>query len=231
MMFKNFHKNKYNKGPTRNALQRKAGGVTIIELLVVISIFMVISSITVFSYGKFNSSLSIQNLSDDIALSVRRAQGYAIGVRSANNAFDIGYGIHLTANPNTSDLANGSSKSFVLFADVAGGINKVYNHATSGCPATPTASNECLEILSIKSADKISEIYYNDTNLIAPTSSIDLLFKRPSPEPTFCYRVGGGNSCDSTSISNIKIRISSDADPSVYKIVTISNNGQISVSN
>ena len=63
-MSKNKNKMKYNSG------------ITIIELLVVISIFIIISGITIFNYSKFKSTATLQNLADDIALSVRRVQGY-----------------------------------------------------------------------------------------------------------------------------------------------------------
>jgi prepilin-type N-terminal cleavage/methylation domain-containing protein len=223
-MFKNFFKNKDNKKTTQSNHSR---GVTLIELLVVISIFMVISSITIFSYGKFNSSLSIQNLADDIALSVRRAQGYAIGVRGLNDIFDHGYGVHFTANPSSSIYA-GSNKSFILFTDIDD--NSRYDNSTSIC-GVPVTGDECLELLSIISTDNILEIYINDSTLISETSTIDVLFNRPNPEPIFCYRIGGSGSCDTNSISGIKIKIATDADPLIYKIITISNNGQISVSN
>lgn len=214
-MFKNLHKFKYNKG------------VTLIELLVVISIFMVISSITIFSYGKFNSSLSIQNLSDDIALSVRRAQGFAIGVRGYSGSFGDGYGIHFTANP-SSNLYAGSSKSFILFADI--NLDNKYSNSSNTC-GSPTASDECLELLSITSADRISDVYIDGgTNPIATNSTVDIVFKRPNPEPTFCYRVGGSGSCSVTPISNVKIKILNNVDANVFKIITVSNNGQISVS-
>lgn len=213
-MLKHFNKNKYNSG------------VTLIELLVVISIFMVISGITIFSYGKFNSSLSIQNLADDIALAVRRSQGYAIGVRGHSGLFNEGYGVHFTADPSTSPYA-GSNKSFILFADISN--DNQYNNSTNVC-GEPTSSDECLELLSIISVDKITEIYINDSTLISPTSTIDLIFRRPNPEPTFCYRVNGTGSCSGSTVSNIDIKISTDADPTVFKMIKISNNGQISVS-
>src|ERR1035437_8584732 len=143
-MFKNFHKNKYNSG------------FTLVELLVVIFIFMIITGITIFSYGKFNSSLSIQNLADDIALSVRRAQGFAIGVRGTGSSFTDGYGIHFTANPN-SPLNAGSNKAFILFTDMGITPNKKYNYDSSGKCGSPTSSNECMEVLSITSADRSEE--------------------------------------------------------------------------
>ena len=221
-MSKNFHKNKYNSG------------LTLVELLVVIFIFMVISGITIFSYGKFNSSLSILNLADDIALSARRAQGYAIGVRGYANSFSDGYGIHFTANTDISNLAAGSNKSFVLFANINN--DDSYDYDNSGTCGSPTTTNECLEILNITSPDNISQLYVglgNGTELLVNNGMVDVFFKRPFPEPTFCVRnnLNPNSSCDySNTVSYIKIRIASDGNSEIYKTVTISNNGQISVS-
>lgn len=228
-MYNKFHKNKYNSG------------MTLIELLVVVVIFMVITSITIFNYGNFNSSVSIQNLADDIALSVRKAQGYAIGVRGANDLFNNGYGIHFTTNPVTLGKEyTGSDKSFVLFADLPdsnGDTDKKYNYGSTGACGNPSPGNECMEVLNIVSADQISLITFSEDNTIKTvpsTGTFDIWFKRPNPEPNFCYRQNAGNaSCDSDkNVTSVKIKISSIANPdSVFKIITISNNGQVSVSN
>ena len=108
-MFNNFHNNKYNSG------------VTLIELLVVISIFLIISTTVIFNHGKLNSSLTTQNLADDIALSIRKVQNYAIGVHgvydpnSSSSVFNYGYGVHISTEAEPSDIYSGSKKSFVLF--------------------------------------------------------------------------------------------------------------------
>ncbi len=217
-MFLSNHKNKYNRG------------VTLIELMVVIVIFMILTGITIFSYGKFNSSLSIQNLADDIALSVRQAQGYAIGVRDNGSAlFSSGYGVHLTANP--SNIASpylGSTKSFVLFADISD--DKAYDQSTSTCKSI-SATNECLEFFSITTADQISAIYLNSSSSpIAATDTLDITFKRPNPEPAFKSCDINGNNCSSSTIASVQIKIISPNSPETYKVIKISNNGQISVS-
>jgi len=214
-MFQNFHKDKYNSG------------LTLIELLVVISIFAIITSITIFNYGKFNSSSSLQNLADDIALTIRRAQGYAVGVRGLGDEFGYGYGIHFSTNPNVSDLAVGSNKSFILFMDMGASPDKSYGYNDDKTCGNPSSANECVEILSIKSSDKIDAIYLNDdfSSPLDPSYAIDILFKRPNPEPTFCIDMYCEN------ISSVKIKILSENDSDVYKIVTVFNNGQISVSN
>ena len=222
-MPKNFHKNKYNSG------------MTLIELLVVVFIFMIITSITIFSYGKFNSSLSVQNLADDIALSIRKTQGYAIGVRGFNSFFSEGYGIHFSTNTDVSNPSSGSNGSFVLFANMGGNNDDEYNYDSSPC-GNPSTSNECLEVLNIKSSDKILEFYVGTGGgkVLISNGMLDIFFKRPNPEPTFCVRNGTNTSsaCDySSSVSYVEIKIKSGGTPAVYKTITISNNGQISVSN
>jgi len=215
------HKNKYNSG------------VTLVELLVVISIFLALSMITMFSYGKFNSSLSLQNLADDIALSVRKAQGYAISARGYGSLFVHSYGVHFTINTDTSDSSSGSNKSFVLFSDIDGDERYDYDNSASTCG---TGQNECLEILNIASADKISAVYYSDGEeddiAVDFDGTTDILFTRPNPEPSFCIRDQADTfSCDhdNNDVSYIRVQISNDRTPDVVKLITVYNNGQINV--
>ena len=139
----------------------KIKGFTLVELMVVVSIFAIVTSISIYNYSNFNSSLSIQNLADDIALTVRRAQSFAIGVRGYGGSFNEGYGIHFSSNPNTKDY-EGSNTSFVLFSDMGINQNKKYDYSSDGSCGEPTLNNECIEVLSIKSADEIKAIYYNE---------------------------------------------------------------------
>jgi prepilin-type N-terminal cleavage/methylation domain-containing protein len=228
-MFKNFKKIKKNKG------------VTLVELLVVIFIFVVISGITIFDYGKFRSSLSVQNLADDIALSVRKAQGYAIGVHSEGSAFNIGYGVHFTLNPNNVDNQySGNNSSFILFSDMGTSEDKMYSHG-SQC-GNPEEGDECLEMLNIASTDIITGIQYFPggtlvTKDINPKGTLDIVFKRPDPEPIFCYKdrldktscEAGGSNNISNPITSVEITLSTVSAPTVSKKIKISNNGQISV--
>lgn len=207
---------------------KKNAGITLIELLVVMAIFAIISSITLFEYLGFKNTSTLQNLADDIALSVRKVQGYAIGVRGYDDVFNYGYGIHFTSNDKDEYNNLGSSKSFILFMDV--NANNKYDGGES-C-GSPTEGNECIEILSISSNDKISGLYINEnTNPIDTSGSIDIWFRRPNPEPRFCYITSSDYSiCDSSSnnISFVKIEVSSISNPEMHKYVIVYNNGQIS---
>lgn len=221
-MFKSENKYEYSRG------------TTLLEIMVVISIFVVISSVTVFNYGQFNSSMSTQNLVDDIALTVRRAQGYAIGVRGVNENFIGGYGVHFATDGLASgEEHKGSNKSFVMFAEIGKDLNYRYNASQCG---TPTSSNECMEVLKIQSADEISAIrVYKMAGLVNSSGkgALDIVFNRPNPEPLFCFNNSNTQyGCDVDKIIYIEIDIKNTmGGMDTEKTIKVSNSGQISVSN
>lgn len=226
-MFKFGNKNKYTKG------------ATLLEMMVVISIFVVISTVTVFNYGQFNSSMSTQNLVDDIALSIRKAQSYAIGVRGVNDIFLGGYGVRFSVNPLVSgDEYKSSNKSFVVFAEM-GTKNYGYDYGSyNGCGG-PTTNDECLEILKILSSDEISSIKIygaSDSELatLVGDDALDIIFYRPNPEPFFCYRKSPLDQycfIDKEEVVYVKIDVKNTAGGvETVRTIRISNSGQISVS-
>jgi len=100
----------------KNYSKQQQKGMTLVELLVVLSIFALITGLIMFDYGSFKSATSTQNLANDIALSVRKAQSYAIGVRGVGATFQYGHGIHFTTDNDDSNNLAGSNKSFILFS-------------------------------------------------------------------------------------------------------------------
>jgi len=98
--------------PVRN-LKNKNSGFTLVELLVTISIFVILTGIVVFNQGKFNSTILLTNLAYDTALNIREAQTYGVNVKEFNgeNKF-VPYGVHFST---TDPLYY---KSFILFADL-----------------------------------------------------------------------------------------------------------------
>ncbi len=203
-------------------------GMTLIELVVVLGIFVVVSSIIVFNYGSFKSTASTQNLANDVALSIREAQSNAIGVRGVNSDFKYGHGIHFTEDPDTSNIIAGSNKSFVLFADL--NDDGVYNYPNSSSSSTCSENMmECEGIITINSLDNINNIYLDGVPK-NQTGMIDILFKRPNPDAIFCYRTSYNANCQSD-FSNISIEVSNGMLPpdEVTYMVTVWNTGQISV--
>ena len=201
------------------------------ELMVVLAIFAVVTSLTIFDYGSFRTSVSMQNITNDIALSIRKAQSYAIGAYGSNANFSYGYGMHFsTVKVPVTNFQSGSNKSFVLFTDVSG--DKKYTYDNTNVCGTPSATNECAELLTITTADEISNIYLNESVTPVPTGgALDIYFVRPNPTAVLCYMPSGSSVCDnSTPLSHVKIEVSNGQTDATRKtrLISVWTTGQIS---
>jgi prepilin-type N-terminal cleavage/methylation domain-containing protein len=213
-------------------------GMTLVELMVVLAIFLMVAGITMFDYSKFRSNVSLQNLGDDIALSVRRAQNFAIGVKSSQSTqFDKGYGIHFsTATPDSNNVRAGSNKAFIIFNDIT--VNKNYDYTTTSVACnmtTLTGTNECIDMLNITSGDTVSAICPNGngdgvTNCISGSAYADITFIRPNPDASICTGTisGGIQSACSVPVSKVDIVIKNTQSQNI-KVISVSSVGQISI--
>lgn len=229
--------------------QTGQAGVTLIEMLVVVAIIAVVSSVMMFNYSDFSSNVSVRNLSQEVALAIRKSQTYATSVRSVDgtsiqdSSAYSGYGISFSTNDTPIDQYFPGSRRFVLFVDIpagsgtgsegdyAGTYTQTQEAQTCG---TPTASyNECVESFSITTADKIVAICassdantYSSTDLANCTSegSVDISFKRPSPDAKIVYTTSNG-----ASIQAAYAQIILQSAKNLRRAVTVWNTGQISV--
>ncbi|MES3030886.1 MAG: prepilin-type N-terminal cleavage/methylation domain-containing protein [Patescibacteria group bacterium] len=72
-------------------------GFTLVELMISVGIFALMTSFLLAKYGTFNQSVLLTNLAYDIALSIRNAQSFGLNVRSVPGStenFDAAYGVH-----------------------------------------------------------------------------------------------------------------------------------------
>jgi len=217
-MLKAFLKNK-----NRNINDQR--GMTLIELLVVLAIFVVVTSAVMFNYNGFRSSASTQNLVNDIALSIRKAQSAAIGVQGLGLDFQYGHGAHFSLNTDQSNRVSGSIKSFILFTDINN--DNMYQYSSSGLCGSPTSEDECSEVLSINGSDKIATFYIDGAKKLSGT--LNIVFRRPNPDAVFCYKSNSTSACQGA--SNVKIEVTNDQDPNntITKDIIIWNTGQISI--
>jgi len=185
----------------------QASGFTLVELLISISIFTVITAVSVFSYSGFNSSVLVTNLAYDIALSVRQAQFYGITVKqSGTNGFDSGYGVHFTRN----------SSSYVLFEDV--NANHLFD----------PSGDISLETYAIQKGNKVDRLCVVGTAIGCNFDSVDVSFVRPNPD-TFVARFQSGVQNGSVT-DGYPVVICVSSPSGVDRKVTIEATGQISVS-
>jgi prepilin-type N-terminal cleavage/methylation domain-containing protein len=153
-------------------------GMTYIELIVVLSIFAVLSGVVMFNYTTFEAEIDIKNLASDIALQMVTAQKAALsGLLPTQTPTVPGYpatpwkpayGVYF--NPTL--LTN---KSFIYFVDL--NSSNTYDGAAS-------CTGECLNKVAITGNDTISSLnvfYTNSTS--AALSDLTVTFARPSSGP------------------------------------------------
>jgi prepilin-type N-terminal cleavage/methylation domain-containing protein len=177
-------------------------GFTLIELLIVISIFIITTVLIFVNYSKFGSILSLKKTSQEIALSIREAQVYALGVKGKGLAMDVfpGYGIY---------FASTSPDSFLLFSDNDG--NYYYSD-----------EDEIVKEFKIETGDKIIDLCGADElGEICELDQLNIVFKRP--DPIVRLNDGAGNP-----FSNVKIKVRSLRGGN-EKIINVWISGQISV--
>ena len=218
-------KNKQSRYP-------RQAGVTLIELIVVIAIFALVSSVLMFNYSNFSTNVSIRNLSQDIALTVRKVQTYATSVQGIDNttintrSFPA-YGISFSLDSSSSQF-NPNTKRFIVFADIpsAPGQSPDKHYENNGICANPDVGSECIESISINTSDSVVELCTDATGCVS-NGSIDITFRRPVPDAIICYKINSDSDCQTTSISYVDIVLQSAK--GLRRKVSVWNTGQISV--
>jgi prepilin-type N-terminal cleavage/methylation domain-containing protein len=193
-------------------------GFTLIEMIVVLAIFMIMTSIVIFNHNKFTSETILTNMAYEVALSVREAQIYGVSVRSPqgvpeSEAFEKEYGIHFPK-------VVGGSSNYYLFSDVNG--NGTFDMGTSCVSGT----GECVTPYTLQRGVKISYLTVKNASgcsdsAITNGGNLSVLFRRPDPEPLF--------NDDNTSFEFAEITLR--APDGALRYVVVRNNGQIYVDN
>ncbi len=190
-------------------------GFTLVELLVTIVIFVLLTGIVLFNQNSFNSGILLKNLAYDIALNIKQAQNYGIAVKEFKgpsvSSFSS-YGVYF-------DLAN--NKNFILFADTTGPDGSP-DSRFSGNSLCPVGDPECIQRYSIGRGSFIEKICTGLDPLCPDQAQVlTILFKRPNPNALIYYE---GSLSTSTSA---RIIVSSASNATTSVIVTSA--GQIYV--
>ncbi len=181
-------------------------GFTILELLVSIAIFALMTVLLLSKYGTFNQGILLTNLAYDIALTIRNAQSYGLNVKSADRNSDLynyPYGVHF-------DSSASQNTTFIFFAD---------SNPTNG--RYDAGTDKIISQTTITRGSKISTLCKsNCTNNISP---LDIIFKRPDPN-AIIY----ANNDNTKTYSDATIKVMASDGVSV-KNITVRSTGQISV--
>lgn len=157
-------------------------------MLVVLAIIVTVTAVVITSQSAFNKTLILANTAYDVALSLRSAQTYGLGSRTAGITANAGYGLHFDAStPNT----------FTLFADTSIAPGGSACHPTSDASAPTAQPGDCVyeESEKITTYTLGNGIFVNDfcahtavygwscTSNDGGPRKLDIVFARPNPEP------------------------------------------------
>lgn len=210
--------------PNKSTNKVSNRGFTLVELLISVAIFVVMTTLLIAKYGNFNQSVLLTDLAYDVALVVRTAQTYGLSVANVtggpNAQFQYPYGVDfstVTQGVGDADSSNPSSKRVILFADVDS--NGIYKSVSNG--GLDLAQNT---YNITRSATVTTLCVGMDSNTCnTSVSQLDVSFKRPDPTAIIC----GNLSCPSTPWQYAKVTITGT--DSSTRSLEMYRNGQVSV--
>lgn len=145
-----------------NSFKNKNNGFTLVELIITIGIFALMTSLMLAKYGNFDQGTLLTNTAFDIALSIRSAQSYGMNVRSVGrniNSFEAPYGVHFDNGSNT----------YKIYANTSGDLK--YDDGDT-----------ILSTITMKRGHTVSFICADNAgNCLVTVDSLDIIFQRPDP--------------------------------------------------
>ena len=197
---------------------QKNNGMTYVEIIVVLSIFFVMTSIILFNYREFQAKVDIKNFASDVASKVVEAQKSSLAGKLPPSS-------HQPANPTTWKPSYGvyfdttERKQFIYFTDISV-INALYDGSLS-C----SDSDECLDRITITKNNSISglKVFGNNCPADANVNNLTIVFKRPN------YRAIMTSSPPCSNISHAQIIVASPQSATTTANINIYPSGRIQV--
>lgn len=149
-------------------------GFTLVEFILILSIFSIMAGVTMFNFNGFRSNVAMENLAYDVALSIqniqqRAASGFNATTTGSSVATGQFQGIQFTRA-----TGGGFNSEFIVFKDVVT-QNQRYDASSSG---------ELIDKIKIQYNEYVKKIDYNNTASCVSgttpiTNDVAILFKRP----------------------------------------------------
>jgi prepilin-type N-terminal cleavage/methylation domain-containing protein len=185
MLNKKFQKNK------------KSLGFSIVELIVVITIFSVFAGVVIFKYSDFNSGVTLQNTAQEIALRIQQAQTGAIsgefprlapGQAGVTSDWTPSYGVYF-------DRTKPTEFSFFFDRTVPGlkTGNGVFDDPVFGPFSCGTGSSECVDVVTITTGETIKSICATSSSTCGAVNG-SVVFRRPFPDAEIFRDIFSGSS-------------------------------------
>ena len=161
-------------------------GFTLVELVVVMSIAVIMITTLVVQQNKWNDSLTVNTQAYELALMIRQAQIYSLGVRESapgSGNFDIGYGVYFDSN----------NSRYIYFADKNG--DKKYNAGEEIEIKTLTNGVTVDRFCGVKDVGQLDDKCSSGSGNVA---YLNISFFRPEPKANILLLNNRGNQSGNT---------------------------------
>lgn len=185
-------------------------GFTLVELLVVLTLVLILSTISINAYLPFVAKSDYQNVVLDVALEIRKFQLFGVGsvqTAGASDPFGVAYGVQAKST--------GGYENLIFFFKDTGGGN-TYNGAANSC------TSECVKMVKMDGYKVVA--IKTDTG--SSVNTLDVTFKRPYLD-AIIYT--GGAPSPGTKVVSICIQPNNGDSSINYSKIVISRTGQVSV--
>ena len=222
------------KYANQNNPESQKGGYTLLELLFVLAIIFILAGTSLVNYNRFGKEIDLENMTYNVALTVRTAQSFGINRRDIDDSFDgfdtpIPYGVYFSTS-GLQDIFTGieDDEAFMVFVDnkagAVSGSNNLFDNTGTGGACVANSSDECVEILSMNKQVYISEICAgDDAASCVERDELHITFKRPNPDAII-------KSSAVAEHSYAEIVLSSPVALGFDQVISVGVAGQISIS-
>jgi len=151
--------------------------MTYVELIVVLSIFAVLSTVVLYNYSGFESKVDLKNLASDVALQIVQAQKSALSgllpTQAYGAAWKPSYGVYFN-KASSPDTYGADNKDFIYFVDI--NSTKTLDSVTESLGKSTLIKNNTISALKIVYADATPTVVLNDLTItfVRPDSSATL---------------------------------------------------------
>ena len=210
-----------------------------VELLVTLSVFTVISALTLANYPKFNNQTAITGLAQQIAISIREAQVYGVAVKNASSTASIvspnvypAYGIFFATT--SVGTTYGNDTAYSVFFDRVTSLGAPPYFRPLGDNFF-SDSGELVETVKIQNGSKIVGICAVPTSGSScnAVDSAFVVFRRPNPDAIIKTVATGSGTWPYTTptlIDNQRLEVTiRSRDQNITKIIQVFSSGQITV--
>lgn len=155
-------------------------GFSLIELMVAVGIFVLISMVVLVNHSRFNSSVLLGSLAYEVGLSIREAQVFGLSVRGTATGgieplqFDFGYGVNFKI---------ASPTEYILFSDIYPTLNPNRRYEVQDQTVQTYRLGKGHYISKLCGTSSSGVEYCSDSPLESNRiNSLDIVFVRPNPD-------------------------------------------------